>query len=109
MPLTAPETVSEEAGRTVFGNYMVVPPGDTSLSYRWISPYAATITNGEGAYTLTIQKQPGMRPEPLTLRIHVPVGARITALSGGLRIRDGVATLSTTLTRDLQVAIRFRQ
>ncbi len=48
VPLTAPETISEEAGRTVFANYIVVPPGNTPLSYRWVSPYAATIDHGEG-------------------------------------------------------------
>ena len=39
-PVTNPAVVEDEAGRTVIGTYLKVPPGQTSLRYAWTSPYA---------------------------------------------------------------------
>ena len=81
--LTAPAVVAEEAGRAVIGTYLMVPPGTTSLRYVWTSPYAADADETGGVYRLTIQKQPGLLPGPLTLTIHVPDGFRIASASAG--------------------------
>ena len=63
--LTAPALVAEEAGRTVIGTYLMVPPGQTDCAMSWTSPYAADIDETGGDYRLTIQKQPGLRAGPL--------------------------------------------
>ena len=39
--ITAPAVVGEEAGRTVIGTYLTVPPGSAGLRYVWTSPDAA--------------------------------------------------------------------
>src|SRR4029079_13836578 len=70
--LTAPALVSEEAGRAVVGVYLMVPPGLTDLRCSWSSPDVADIDETGGDYTLTIQKQPGVRAGPLALTIRVP-------------------------------------
>lgn len=105
--LTAPAVVAEEVGRTVIGTYLRVPPGRASLRYVWISPYAADADETGGLYRLTIQKQPGLLPGPLTLIIRVPEGFRITAASAGLTVAGRVATLQTTFTQDIVLGLRY--
>ncbi len=105
--LTAPAVVAEEVGRTVIGTYLRVPPGTASLRYAWISPYAADADETGGLYRLTIQKQPGLLPGPLTLAIQVPEGFRITAASEGLTVAGRTATLQTTFTQDIVLGLRY--
>lgn len=107
VPLSDPAVVQEAAGRTVIGAYLQVPPGETSLTYRWTSPYAANIDETGGTYRLTIQKQPGLLPGPLALMIRVPEGFRIEGASPELTIRGDTATLETTFDRDLTVELRY--
>ena len=108
-PVTAPATVESEAGRTVIGTYLKIPPGSTSLRTAWTSPYASEADEAGGAYRLTIQKQPGMRPGPLSLRIRVPDGYRISAASRELTVDGATATLATTFDEDIIVALRYER
>jgi hypothetical protein len=62
-----------------------------------------------GEYRLTIQKQPGMRPGPLSLRILVPEGYRISAASRELTVDGATATLATTFAEDIVVALRYER
>ena len=107
VPLTDPAVVESEAGRTAIGTYLKVPPGTTTLSYTWTSPYAANADQSGGTYQLTIQKQPGLLPGPLALTIHVPAGFRIADASAGLTVTGDTATLSTTFDRDVVVQVRY--
>ena len=106
-PVTAPATVQQEAGRTVIGTYLKLPPGDTTLRSTWTSPYAADVDAAGGAYRLTIQKQPGLPPGPLTIRIRVPKGFRITAASPELDVSGALATLTTAFDRDIVVGLQY--
>ena len=84
-----------------------LPPGSTSLRYTWTSPYAADADATGGAYRLTVQKQPGLLPSPLTLTIQVPEGHRITAASPELVVNGAEATLSTTFDRDIVIGVQY--
>ena len=106
--LTAPAAVGSEAGRSAFGSYLLIPPGSTSLRYRWSTPRPLEQGPGGFTYRLVIQKQPGLRAGPLTVTIRVPAGFGIESATGGLAIRGDAATLSTTFDRDVDVAVRFR-
>lgn len=105
--LSWPAVVEEEAGRTVIGTYLKVPPGTTRLRYAWVSPYAADADESGGLYRLTIQRQPGLLPGPLTLTIRVPSGFRITAASEGLAVAGPTATLRTSFDRDIVLGVRY--
>ncbi len=105
--LTSPAEVGVEAGRTVIGAYMAVPPGQASLRYSWTSPYAADADETGGVYRLTIQKQPGLLPGPLSLTIRVPEGFRITNASDGLTVTGRTATLDTTFTQDIELGLSY--
>ena len=106
-PVTDPAMVGEEANRAVIGAYIKVPPGSASLHYTWTSPYAADVDASGGTYRLTVQKQPGMPPGPLTITIRVPDGQRITAASPELQVSGGVATLTVTFERDIVVGLQY--
>ena len=107
-PLSNPAVVEDEAGRTAIGTYLRVPPGKTSPSYTWTSPYAADADQAGGTYRLTIQKQPGLLPGPLSLTIRAPTGFHITDASPGLTVRGDTATLdATTFDQDIGVAVRY--
>ncbi len=107
VPITAPALVGSEAGRTVIGTYMMVPPGQAGLRYAWTSPYAADTDGTKGHYRLTIQKQPGLLPGPLTLTIHVPDGFQITDASDDLVVDGRTATLTTTFDKDLVLDLSY--
>jgi hypothetical protein len=105
--LTSPALVAEEAGRTVIGTYLMVPPGSARLRYVWTSPYASDADETGGTYRLTIQKQPGLLPGPLTLTIRAPDGFRIVSASAGLQVSGGTASLTTTFSQDLELGLRY--
>ncbi len=112
--LTGPAMDGDALGRHVFGNYLRVPPGSTTLSYAWTAPYVADLTeaadgspNG-GTYHLVIQKQPGLRGGSLALTITVPDGMTITSASDGLAVSGATATLQLpAMDRDVEATVTF--
>ncbi len=107
VPLTDPAVVEETAGRTVIGSYLQIPPGETTLTYAWTSPYAADADETGGTYRLTIQRQPGLRPGPLTVTIRAPEGFTIESASPALTVSGDTATLATTFDRDVTLELRY--
>jgi sortase (surface protein transpeptidase) len=82
------ETLTE-CGRTVFAGLVVVPPGEqvmVTLEYT-LNP---AVLDG-GAYTLAVQKQPGLDATPLTVEV---------------LDRDGPVRVSEPLARDRQFRLR---
>jgi uncharacterized protein DUF4012 len=105
--LTGPAVVEHEAGRAVIGTYLMIPPGEGGLRYVWTSPYVVTTDGSGSGYHLTIQKQPGLRPGPLTVNVRLPPGGRIVSASTDMSVRGGTATLTTTFDRDIELDVRF--
>ena len=60
-----------------------MPPGETTLSYLWTVPDVAVETDDGWDYRLLVQKQPGARSEPRSVRIDLPDGATAVELPGG--------------------------
>jgi hypothetical protein len=106
-PVTNPAVVQDEAGRTVIGTYLKIPPGSTGLRYAWTSPYAAEADATGGTYRLTVQKQPGLLPGPLTITIRVPDGFRITAASPQLEVAGSVATMAMSFDHDVVFLVQY--
>ncbi len=108
-PITAPAEIGEEAGRTLVANYLRIPPGSTTLRYAWVSPYPVELAeDGTATYRLTVQKQPGLLPGRLTLRIGLPPGATLIEASSGLTVEGRAVTLQATFDRDFEVGVRYR-
>jgi hypothetical protein len=105
--LSDPYAVEDHAGRTVISNYLNIPAGRSTLAYAWTSPYAADADETGGTYRLTIQKQPGLLPGPLTLTIRAPEGFRIAEAGPELSVVGDTATLETNFDQDLTLDLRY--
>lgn len=101
------ELIETESGRTAFGNYLMIPPGEAHLAYVWVSPYAANSDPAGWIYRLIVQKQPGTLDQAVAIQIAVPAGMRITETSPGLEVDGRTARLATRLTRDLELYVRY--
>ena len=66
--------VNQELGRTVFGFWDIVEPGEThTLRITYRVPFRVLPNEDHVAsYTLVSQKQPGLKPLPVTFNISIP-------------------------------------
>lgn len=101
------ESIGEEAGRAVFANYLLIPPGSARLTYVWTTPDAAIQTASGWEYRLTLQRQPGARPEAATARVDLPAGAVVTAMTDGANVDGERVTFETILTTDAELRIAY--
>jgi hypothetical protein len=73
--------VSEEEGKTSFGNWIVTPPGETTVTvYRYRLPLVydvRTLLTASFRYSLLLQSQPGHRPVRVQATVRLPPGFRI--------------------------------
>jgi hypothetical protein len=105
--LTGVEEISAEAGRTAYGLFLLEPPGQTSVTIAWVSPYPVETDDTTGLYRLTVQKEAGRPAEPLSVRVTVPEGATILETSAGMAVNGRTATLQTTPATDVQLWVRY--
>jgi hypothetical protein len=101
------ERTGSEAGRAVFGNSLLIQPGTSTLSYLWQVPGAAVRTEEGWEYRLVIQRQPGARPFPQSVRIELPQGATVTAASDGVIVDGERVTLATALVEDIVLHVAY--
>jgi hypothetical protein len=55
-----------------------------------------------------VQKQPGTRAIPLTVRIHLPAHAVLESVSGQAIMQGQSLLLETDLRTDVELEVRFR-
>jgi len=76
-------TVEGEGGRSVFATLLLVQPGETvETRFEYLLPPTVVFATGnpdEMGYSLLVQKQPGTRGVPLSVRIRLPTGSALTA------------------------------
>jgi Protein of unknown function (DUF4012) len=96
-----------EAGRTAFGNFLLMPPGDTTMSYLWTTPQAAVPTDGTWEYRLVVQKQPGARAHELAVRIELPDGATVVGSPAGSEVVGAEVRLHSILDRDHDLTVTY--
>jgi hypothetical protein len=101
------EREATEAGRAVFANYLLMPPGESRMTYRWRVPGAAQETAEGWLYELLIQKQPGARSAPVAVRVELPAGATVSAVSEGAAVDGTTVSLETDLTTDLRLRVEY--
>jgi hypothetical protein len=102
------EHIGTEAGRAVFGNYLMVRPGTADLTYRWRTPGVVTTEGDQQVYRLLIQKQPGMSSEPVTVHLTLPEGATLVDASEGAELNDQQLDFRFDLTQDQVIEVRYR-
>lgn len=101
------ERIEEEAGRAVYANYLLMPPGESTMSYLWLVPGAAVATDEGWEYRLLIQKQPGARSVPVSVRIDLPPGAVVTDATEGVVVDGERARFETDLTSDVELRVLY--
>ena len=106
--ISGAERVESDAGRAVFANFLLMPPGDAHLTYRWQAPSLVPAADGTWTYQLTIQKQPGMSAEAVSVRVDLPPGATVLSAPDGAQVNGGTVPWSTTLTTDARLTLRYR-
>ncbi len=99
------------SGIQAYGTLLVVPTGqslETSFTYRL--PAGIVMRNLEDngwIYKLKVQKQPGTKGIPLTLRFQLPSGMKINNTMTGLQEDNGSWLLVTDLKQDREVTVEF--
>jgi hypothetical protein len=93
-----------------FGVLNLLPPATRQTRrFTWTLPQdVVEWEDGQRGYTLRVQKQPGTRGHPLTVRIQLPMGAeRIDAAPEPALVESGRIVYRTSLDRDRQFSIRY--
>lgn len=104
--------VEEIGGLQAFGTMLVVPGGrsvQTGLEYS-LPPGILTVASSGVTYRLTVKKQPGTVAVPITVRLHLPAGARVESPPEGAVVQGNNLLFQLDLRRDihLEVAISLR-
>lgn len=102
------EGIEPEAGRDAIGNYLLMPPGASTLNYQWQSSAKATESGGLWTYHLTIQKQPGALAEPLSMQVTLPPGATVQSAPAGATVQQNLVVLTASIDRDLDLTLEYR-
>lgn len=96
-----------------FGTLLIVPIGKTlETDFRFSLPTRVIEANplsNERSYRLRVQKQPGTEAIPITVRVHLPHGAKITSVSPQGSTQEGESLLfDLKLTTDVNIQIQFQ-
>ncbi|MFZ5919682.1 MAG: DUF4012 domain-containing protein [Chloroflexota bacterium] len=101
----------EITGVRGYGTLLVVQGGQTlATGFRFALPAGIIATDpetGERTYSLKVQKQPGTRAVPVSLRIHLPPGAQVVETSPGALVEAGDVYLETDLRTDVFVTVVY--
>ena len=101
--------ISQESGKTVFGNWVYVSPGESvTVEYSYRLPFKVTLDDsGAAPYSLLVQKQSGSRGSDFRSLITYPRDALVPAWKTGGDGKDGSITLAGTLRTDIFTGIVF--
>ncbi len=102
------DRITDEAGRTAFANNLLMEPGESSLSYFWSVPEVAVETDDGWEYSLVVQKQPGARAVPLSVRIDLPDGATVVESTEGMTVDGDRLRYETDLTEDVELRVLYQ-
>lgn len=118
--------ITQEFGKTAFGNWVLVKPGQTStvsLTYRlpfkasrqsdgWLDKLAGFLgrKQSRSSYSLLAQKQPGTKADELTHQLFWPENRPIVWTNqDNLVLRDGHITFRADLEEDRFLAVLLNQ
>lgn len=95
----------EEAGKTVFGFWLFLSPGETkSVTVK----YKTLAKLDEGEYLLMVQKQPGTFSDAFQFSFSLPENKTVVFRYPALQIENRQASFQTELTKDLIFGIKMQ-
>jgi hypothetical protein len=97
-------------GVQAFGTLQVVPGGESlTTSFHFSLPTGAIQTvNGQSIYHLLIEKQPGTKEIPITVRVHLPNSVLIKKVTQGAVIQSPNILYQTNLQTDVRLDVVFQ-
>jgi Protein of unknown function (DUF4012) len=105
-PIEGEESVEPEAGRDAIGNYLLMPPGVSTLDYTWQPTVHATQVAGLWTYALTVQRQPGLI-DSLSVTVTLPAGASVVSAPASAAVSGNLVTLAADQ-HDVDLSIQYR-
>jgi hypothetical protein len=105
------ETVVEHDGLSTFANFMLLPRAEGATVYfQYLLPsQIIQSVDGLNEYRLTIQKQPGLQPETLRVRILLPPNSVIQdVLPVPSLIAGNLVEFDMVLDQNLDIVIRYK-
>jgi hypothetical protein len=111
LPPQVDELDEEIPGVLGFGTMQVVPGGESLRTrFEFNLPFGVVVESDPGIYSyhLKVQKQPGTRAVPLTIRVHLPAHAVLESVLGQALVQGQSLLLETDLRTDLEFELRFR-
>ena len=102
-------TLSDEAGKAVFGQFFVVEYGQTlTTTFEYDLPPVARSNGGQHHYQLAIQKQPGTDSTPVSVAVVLPPDAQfVTSTPPPQRLDAGILAFDLALDTDLIVEVIY--
>ena len=106
----AAQTVAEQPGLTTFANFFLLArAAELSTMFQYTLPAGVIQSeDGETVYRLSIYKQPGTRPEQLTVAVSLPLGATLLEASLPAEVDNGQVIIYTTLETNLDITLHYR-
>jgi hypothetical protein len=101
----------EIAGVQGFGTIQVVPASDSlTTDFQFLLPpdVLQAWTNNQWMYRLKVQKQPGTRAVPITIRIQLPEGATVIQAPPGATVEGTLVLFQTDLRLDRQIEVLYQ-
>jgi len=101
--------VFEDLGRTVFGAFISIEPGETgTLSFTYTLPTHIKTAIENGAYELQLQKQAGTRAHELAGSLKFGRAIKLmTGLDGATKTSQDTVSLRSDLHRDRHLTVTF--
>lgn len=100
--------ISSENGKTVFGNWTYVSPGETvALTYRYRLPFKIDLTKAADSYSLLVQKQSGSLGSKFSQFLKYPVDWKISWQYPNLKIQAGRTEYGGDLKTDKFLGVTF--
>jgi hypothetical protein len=97
-------------GVQAFGTLQVVPGGESlTTTFHFALPSSVVQSGtGQSIYHLLVQKQPGTRAVPITIRVHIPNNTSIKMVSAGAVVQNPNILYQTNLQTDLEFEVVFQ-
>lgn len=94
-----------EAGKTVFGFWLTVEPGQTkTVTLKYETP----VTDSENRYSLLVQKQPGTLEDLFVLSLTLPEEKQVIYKNQDLTLSGNIAKFQMKLLKDVTVELQFQ-
>ena len=103
--------LDDPGGLTTIANFLLLEQGETAVVHtRYQLPGSVVQeTDGTQVYRLTLYKQAGLPPQPLTVTITLPANSRLLdAQPAPTAVNDQIIKFDTTLDSDLQFIVSYQ-